>query len=168
MCVPVCVRVHVFLCVRGYVWGGGHQVSNRLKETGSLRCIRLCDNAIDEGIEYLVPVLHNLTELDLSYNQVSAAGISVLADHLRSSSCKVCHKPEILWKKTLDRKDPLSSLIAPRFQGAGTFAVARCLYGLADIVRRHCSQTLFADIEESVADIEEDTNDFSARDRASV
>lgn len=142
---------------------GLEQVSNRLKETGSLRCIRLCDNAIDEGIEYLVPVLHNLTELDLSYNQVSAAGISVLADHLRSSSCKIqalklkgnCMGDEgaLLFAEAVENNSTLTHLDLSNnaIEAAGVAAVLKA--AASGSIQRLCLDDSRPDLSTCVQDI---------------
>ena len=68
---------------------GLEQVGNRLKEAVDLRVLRLGDNKVDTGIEHLLPLLDSLSELDLSYNQVSVEGVGVLVEHVSGTGALV-------------------------------------------------------------------------------
>lgn len=54
-----------------------------------MQILNLSENKIDEGIEHVCAFLPDLTNLDVSYNHLSAEGLSALLHEVGKSKCKL-------------------------------------------------------------------------------
>jgi Leucine-rich repeat (LRR) protein len=76
--------LHFFLS-----FSSSSQVGNRLKQASNVTILNLSENKIDQGIHHIAPFLPELYVLDLSFNQMTAEGISVLVHELDKSNCRL-------------------------------------------------------------------------------
>ena len=66
-----------------------NQIGNQLKKASNVQILNLSENKIDQGIQHVSSLLSGLTDLDVSYNLLSAQGLSTLLLEIGKSKCRL-------------------------------------------------------------------------------